>query len=190
MIENNKIAEGLIKGDKKTFDYIYNKYNQRIFCFALSFLKSKEDAYDIIHDVFIKIWESRATIKKEKNFESFIFTITRNTVLSLFRKRASEKEYLNHIGFITTSNSIGTEEASNYDFLEEKINYYISQLPPKRQKIFLLSRKSGLSNKKIAQQLNISEKTVEDHLSKALASLKKNMLHYRIYAQLFIAMFW
>lgn len=185
----NKMTSGLINDDKAIIDLIYNTYHKRIYTFAYSYLKIKDDALDVVHEVFMKLWESRHRIEPDTKIEAFVFTITRNTVLSIFRKKASEKKYMDHLANLTISHDFNTQNQLDYNFLKETIDDLIKDLPPKRQEVFLKSRKDGLSNKEIAQQLNISEKTVEDHITKALGFLRKKMDKIGIVGSLFFYLF-
>lgn len=185
----SKMTSGLINDDKAVIDLIYSTYHKRIYAFAFSYLKIKDDALDVVHEVFLKLWENRHRIEPDTKIEAFVFTITRNTVLSIFRKKASEKKYMDHLACVTISHDLNTQNQLDYTFLKETIDGLIKDLPPKRQEVFLKSRKDGLSNKEIAQQLNISEKTVEDHITKALGFLKKKMDKIGIIASLFYYLF-
>lgn len=171
-MENQKLSEGLRKGDKSVLDEVYSLYHKQIFAFALSYLKNKEDAYDIVQEVFINIWNHRADLKKDARIEPLIYTATKNAVISFFRKKSTEKKYLEYLGNATISNNLGAEELTDFGFLEEEYKTLTDQLPEKRKEVFILSRQKGLTNKEIAQQLDISEKTVENQLTKALAFFK------------------
>jgi RNA polymerase sigma-70 factor (ECF subfamily) len=139
----------------------------------LSYLKNEEDAYDVVQEVFFNVWNKRTNLKKDTRIEPFIFTTTKNAVISLFRKKATERKYLEYLGNAVISNNIGAEELVDFSFLEKEYETLISQLPEKRKEVFVLSRKYGLSNKDIAFRLKISEKTVENQLTKALAFFKE-----------------
>lgn len=186
---DSKITKGLINDDKTAIDLIYNTYHKRIYSFAYSYLKIKDDALDVVHEVFIKLWETRHKIEPDTKLEAFVFTITRNTVLSIFRKKASERKYLDHLASLTVNFDFSTQNTLDYEFLKETIDQLVENLPPKRKQVFLISRNEGLSNKEIAQRLKISEKTVEDHLTKALAFLRIKMDKMGLIASLFAHMF-
>lgn len=173
-MQQEKLFIELSKGNKRVLDEIYNRYHQKIFGFALSYLKNEDDAYDIVQEVFINLWNNRSSLKKYSRIEPFIFTATKNSVISLFRKKATERKYLEYLGNITIPNNIGTRELTDFSFLEEQYEALISKLPEKRKEIFILSRKKGLTNKEIANKLRISEKTVENQLTKALAFFKEH----------------
>lgn len=179
----------LKNGDKHVIDEIYEVFHLKIFRFSFSFLKNEEDAYDVVQEVFIKFWEKRFTLNGDGNLEAFIFTIAKNTVLSIFRKRATEQKYLDYLQQTVQTNSSGTKEQTDYFFLKQQYDKLIPGLPPKRKVIFLLSREKGLSNREIAKLEGISEKTVEDHLTKALAFFRKNISLFGIWAELFYFLF-
>lgn len=175
--KDSDMLTGLKDGNKVIIDKIYGVYHHRIYVFAKSILKMDDDAKDIVHDVFIKLWKKRHEIDENTEIEALLFTIARNTVLSLYRKRASENRYVDHI--ISENNhakgGLTTEEQVNCSFLEERINHLVEQLPQKRRSVYVLSRQDGLSNKEISQELGIAGKTVEDHITKALAFLRKHL---------------
>jgi len=191
MPENNdsKLIKGLIDDDKTVIDLIYNTYHKRIYAFAYSYLKVKDDALDVMHEVFMKLWENRHHLESDTNLEAFVFTITRNTVLSIFRKKATEKKYLAYLSSIVVQLDNNTQNSLDYTFLKESLGKLVENLPPKRKQVFLISRNEGLSNKEIAQRLEISEKTVEDHMTKALAFLRGKMKELGLVAYLFAALF-
>jgi RNA polymerase sigma-70 factor (ECF subfamily) len=189
-IQEKEFITGLKNNDKSTVDSLYKHFHSRIYAFAFSLMKVEEDAMDIVHEVFIKLWEKRKSLDDDTKIESLVFTITRNSVLSYFRKLSSQKKYYNQMISTTLQNDkSSTEEMINYDFLKEKVDSLILQLPPKSQKVFILSREKGLSNKEIAKELKIAEKTVEDHITRALVFLKKNLKEVGILGTLFWHLF-
>ncbi len=183
------MAERLRNDEASVIDDIFALYHKRIFRFSISYLKNDNDAYDIVQDVFIKVWENRLTLNPDTNFDAYIFTITKNALFSLFRKRLTEKKYLDYLSELTISNNHDTEKQTDYIFLQQKYEELVEKLPTKRKEIFLMSRKTGLSNKEIALRKGISEKTVEDHLSKSLAFLKKQFSNHGILMVLFYFLF-
>ena len=150
--QEETFAERLRMDDRRIIDEIYALYHYKIFRFSLAYLKNEEDAYDLVQEVFIKLWENRMVLNKDTHFDAFLFTIARNSVLSLFRKRITEQKYIDYLTVAATSNTQGTEEQTDYTFLKERYEQLIEKLPPKRQEIFKLSREKGLSNKEIATE--------------------------------------
>lgn len=189
MIESHQTyISGLKADDKAVIDKLYKKYHSRIYQFAKSYLKLTDEAADIVQEVFIKLWNSRESINDNTDLDALVFTITRNAVISVFRKKSNEKKYMDYLLAMSVSTDNHTSEMLDYRSLEGQLNDIINQLPEKRQQVFLLSRQQGLKNSEIAKQLNISEKTVEDHMTKALAFIRKRMEVYGVIGMLVVYM--
>lgn len=169
----------LQKGDNASFEYLYNSWSGKLYNFVMRI--SKGDNYlaeEIVQSVFIKVWENREFIDPEKSFGSYICTIAKNLLVNIYQHRMLEYLYQEK----TTSSEPAentTEKEVDYHLLDEYINSLIEQLPPARREIFILSRHKLLSNKEIAEKLNLSENTVESQMSKALSFLRSEMgKHY------------
>ncbi len=185
----DKLFKQFIEGDKNAINELYSQYSKRLYRFAFGYLKTESDAQDIVQEVFVRLWNNRDKLKKDSNIEAYIFTIAKNTIISVFRKKISEKEFLEDLKFKVVKNSSDTEVQVDYSILSEKVKSTIDQLPPQRKKIYLLSKEKGLTNQKIADELNISVKTVEDHITKARKFLKGNLKDYGFVALLFYELF-
>ncbi|WP_163325443.1 RNA polymerase sigma factor [Draconibacterium mangrovi] len=188
-MNNEKLINRFIDGDKTAINDLYAEYSPRLYRFAMAYLKSESEVLDIVQEVFVNVWMNRNKLKKDSNLDAYLFTVAKNTIVSVFRKKLSEKDYLEHLKNKSITNSIDTESQFNYNQLSNKLNDLIEQLPPQRKKIYQLSKEQGLANKTIAAELGISIKTVEDHLSKASKFIKKNLTEYGFLALLFIDLF-
>jgi RNA polymerase sigma-70 factor (ECF subfamily) len=188
-MDEDKRLKRLIAGDKTAVNELYDEYSAKLYHFAFGYLKSEPDALDIVQEVFVNFWNNRKNLKKGSNLDAYLFTIAKNTVISVFRKKLSEKEYLENLKFKVIDNSIDTESKVNYDLLAEKIQQLIGQLPPQRKRIYIMCKEKGYTNQSVADELNISLKTVEDHMAKARKFLKENLSEYGLLALLFIELF-
>ncbi len=188
-MNNEKLINRFISGDKTAINDLYAEYSPRLYRFAMAYLKSESEVLDIVQEVFVNVWVNRKKLKKDSNLDAYLFTVAKNTIVSVFRKKLSEKDYLEHLKNKSITNSIDTESQFNYNQLSDKLNDLVEQLPPQRKKIYQLSKEQGLANKTIAAELGISVKTVEDHLSKASKFIKKNLTEYGFLALLFIDLF-
>ncbi len=188
-MERNGLTKKIIDGDKNAINELYAHYSERLYRFAFGYLKSEPDALDIVQEVFVRLWNSRKNLKQNTNIEAFLFTIAKNTIISIFRKKLSEKEYLQNLKFSIVKNNSDTEKQVDYNILSEKVAQLIQQLPTQRQKIYVLSKEKGHTNQAIADELSISIKTVEDHMAKARKFLKKNLREYGMIAVLFFELF-
>lgn len=187
---NTELVKLLKKGDMVAFDAIYNQYCHKLYQFVFMFLKQKEDAEEIVQDVFIKIWESRGKIDIYASFESFLFTIAYNATMSLLRKRMSEtksREYLKSLQQFSSAEQVIDE--IQYKELKHKVESLLKQLTPRQEEIYRLSREEGLTHTEISQKLNISESTVNNHLVRTLKFLKSHLASDLITNILFICLF-
>lgn len=188
-LDDKLIINKLKEGDVLSFDNIFKKYNKKVYYFALSYLKNKEDAEDVVQEVFMNLWKCRDQINEYYVFSKYLFKITYNATCKKFRKQVSYKKQLEEVlqNFILEDNSTNLD--IEYNNLLETTNLLIEKLPSRQKYIFLLSIKEQLTNEQIAEQLNISKKTVENYLATAKASLKKSLFDGRILSILFFWLF-
>ena len=173
----------LQQGDEKAFDTIFWKYNPRVFHSIHSLLYDKILAEDLTQNVFLKIWERHQDIKPEEGFEAYLFTIARNMVYKETEKRLLSERFLDSIK--QTDADKHFEIDVDTDSLQEYIDELVEQLPSSRKKIYLMSKKQHLTNKEIAAQLSLSEKTVETQLYRALHFLRSKLANEIVALALF-----
>jgi RNA polymerase sigma-70 factor (family 1) len=159
-------------GDQQAFAKIFYHYTQRIYGFILSKTKSEELTEEIVQEVFIDIWEKRQMIKDVHNYESYIFTMAVNKTYRFLQNIASEEKLRSQVWASMQTFSNITNETLDLKYSEQLINEAIEQLSPQRKKVFVLSKKEGLSRHQIAEQLNVSVNTVDNQLREALISIK------------------
>lgn len=187
--ELNKLLKQIKVNDKDAINSIFLAYSKRLYNFAFAYLKTEGDSKDVVQDAFINLWNNRESLREDTNLEAYLFTITRNSVISIFRKKITEKEYLKHLRETAIFQYSENDEQYDYERLSMRIKNLVDQLPEQRKLIFKLSKEKGLSNKAIAEELNISVKTVEDHMTKARRFLKSQLTDYGIIALLFFDLF-
>lgn len=154
-------------GDLKAFDAFFEMYHSGVYNFCIHLGLNHEDAQETAQDVFIKVYNNREKLDASKNVQSYLLTITKNAVYDAFRIRMNRKaaeDYQIHL--LHAKND--TEELLAYSELEELIRNKLKQFPHKRRLIFELSRFEGLTNREIANEMGVSIKTVEAHISAAL----------------------
>lgn len=162
----------LTQNDESAFCELYVRYKDKLHYFCLYLLKSKEEANDIVQEIFIRIWESRSFINPDLSFSSFLYTMARNRIMNYFRDMDIDIK----VKEIIASQKITTEETAEsqiiYTEYQEILRTAIEQLPTQRQRIFNMSRIENMSHKEIAAELNISVNTVQEHISEALKFIK------------------
>lgn len=187
-ISDCELVEKLRRGDLEAFDQVFKKYGDRLFGFALSYLKSKEDAEGLVQDVFLKVWENRKNLKKESSLKSYLFTIAYHDMCKLFRKKQIHEKFLEERG--TAENmTVNMEEQLEYKAILEQVDQLIDKLPQKQRIIFTKSRKEGKSTKEIAVEMNLAPGTVDNQISAALKFLRKNLSGNNFALLLFFAVF-
>lgn len=184
------VFERLKKGDVLAFDAVYAKYCRRLFGFVLKYVKQKDDAEEIVQEVFVKIWESRHKIDVYASFDSFLFTIAYNSTISLLRKRVTEKKYIEFL--ISQQQEYIVDDSSvemQFNELNENVQLLLNELTPRQKEVFQLSRVEGLTHEEIAIKLNISTNTVKNHVVTALSFLRKRLDNKLLVNLLFISLF-
>lgn len=171
------LIERLNHGEKDAFNEIFYLFHRKIFLFCLKYHFSKEESEEVVQDVFLKLWLNKKNIDPSQNLQSYIYTIAKNLILNSLKRKAHQKAaYDYQINFkdiyTETENLIITKD------LEKLFEDAIQILPVKRREIFVLSRKEGLSNKEIAERLNISLKTVESQMRLSFQFLKGVLKKY------------
>lgn len=172
-MSNSELLNLLKEGDMLAFDAIYERYCKRIFAFVVRYVKSETDAEEIVQEVFLKIWENKNKIDVYSSFESYIFTISYNSTISLLRKRVTEKKYIDYLKNLQVAENVFelTDEVY-YAELNGQIQSLLSELTPRQKEIFLLSREEGLTHDEIAKKLGISSNTVKNHIVTTLNFLR------------------
>jgi RNA polymerase sigma-70 factor, ECF subfamily len=185
--ENDKEFSSLLKrGEKKAFVVLFENYSQKIFRFANAYLKCREDAEEVVQEVFIKIWERRGEIKEDLSLNSFLFTIAYNITLNIIRKRKNGvKAIAMHVQKSPKSHEHVEQELLDAEYAESA-RVAIAALPPQRRRIYTLSREHHLTYKEIGEQLHISPRTVEVHMLQALKDIRKHLVRLGISLLAFI----
>lgn len=167
-----KLTALLKKGDEKAFTEIYYRYGQRMIALAFNYCNDMDEAEEAVQEVFISLWERRDKVEINSLnaylATSIKFSIFKQLYKAKRRKELSDTHY-------TFNLSILDEEKIYAKFLQEYIDGIVETFPEKCRLVFQYSRKQQLSNKEIAEEMNISVKTVESHMSKALKILRKNL---------------
>lgn len=183
----SELVKALSKGEIKAFNELFQIYGNRIFRFALGYLKSEPDAEELVQDVFMKIWEKRSELKENLSFKAYIFTIAFNIIRKHFVKKALTTKYFEQ----QVIEDIDLTTIQNIDFQSTKkaIDHLVDQLPPRRKEVFIKSRYEGCSIKEIAEELGTSPKTVENQLGEALKFIREHLCKDDLAGILFFMLF-
>ncbi len=171
---NQSINSSLLKkGDPQTFKKAYHYFGDKIFAFAMSYLKNEAEAQEIVQEVFLKLWHNRQNIKEDTSLQSYLFTIAFNAVKKSFLKKSKEENYKHTVVDQLDQASENGDFEKQYQQVIEKLELFIEEMPERRQQIFIARKKQGKSQKEIAADMGISVKTVENQITEAMKYLKK-----------------
>ncbi len=171
----------LINNDHEAFCELYAKYKDRLLFFALKFVKSYEYAEDIYQDAFTIIWQSRRFLDPEKTFSSYLYTIVKNRLLNILRDIENDQKLKSHILANAIDYSDSTNQHVQINELNTILDKALKELTPRQRQIFEMSRNEQMTHKEIAEILNISVLTVQEHISIALKSIKHYLRQYPDY---------
>ena len=175
-ISDTELFHRIQKGDEKAFTIAYELYNKLIYVLSYRYLMDEERAKDVVQYVFVKLWEYRAELNIGISLKNFLFTMAKNYILNLIRNEntALEKQY-----------EIAQQVLGYEDDLVEKLErreqmslFYqaLAKLPEQKKRIRVMKIREEMSNKEIAERLNVSINTVKTHYAEALKLLRRELL--------------
>lgn len=164
--------------DHQWFRAVYDRHWRQVYAYCLHHTGSETVAEEILQEIFMSIWERRHTLDTNKPLEAYLIASAKYKVLDYFRAQAIRKKHLQSLNPIPDWDTT-TEETLAARELSEQVDLLVSAMPPQSQLVYQMSRKQGMTNRQIADTLVISEKTVEYHLTRALALLRRHLLPVR-----------
>lgn len=163
-----KITETLL-------EQIYKQSWRKLYYICYSRLQNTEQSMDIVQNVFRSVWEKRNDLQIDDNFEIYLVQAVKWQLSNYYRDKAIEEKSLQEFTIHQQTTSDETEAQFEYKVLCQQIKTLVDQLPDRCREVYKLSREEGLKNPQIAQKLLITEKTVENQLTKALSYLRINL---------------
>lgn len=160
-----------LEDDEAAFEELYDRYFRLLFNFAFSKVHDEFAAQEIVQELFVSVWQKRAQ-NEIVTCRPYLFAAVKKLIISFYRKEYTRQHHYNQWEkFHDDISGLATDQQAIIADLQNRYEEGLHLLPPKCREVFVLSRK-GLSNKEIAEQLTISEKTVEQHITKALRILR------------------
>ncbi|MDX2188938.1 MAG: RNA polymerase sigma-70 factor [Bacteroidota bacterium] len=175
-IEQNLLLQ-IAAGDEKAFEVIFRKYYGMMCNYAYRIVSSREEASEVVQDVFCRIWDHKSKIKNVQSIKAYLYRSVHNSCMNHLKKHQynmanMENMYHEKSELDTPVTKLGFEE------LQNKISMAIASLPEQCGNVFKLSRFEDLSYKEISSVMGISIKTVENHMGKALKLMRLNLAEY------------
>ncbi len=186
LLLDNTALNNLRTGNEKFFEKLFRDNYASLCGYAVRYIGDSDQAEEVVQDMFFNFWQKRESLDIQTSVEAYLFRSVRNACLNLLKHLKVSDKY-------RESNKISMQEQEKRadDIvvaleLEERIETAIEELPKERKRIFKMSRHEGLKYKEIAEQLNISIKTVEVQMGKALSHLREQLAEYLV---VFIVLF-
>lgn len=175
MEDEKDILRRMSGGDSDAFRLIFLKYAPRVEAFAMKMLKNIHEAQDVSQNIFTKLWMQRRDLAQVQSLNAYLFRMTRNAVLDICKHSRVRMQFESSARMDGQLLCDDAAERVDTAELARRIEAAVSKMPPRRYEIFRLSRECGKSNREIAETLNISPKSVENHITKALCNIKKEI---------------
>lgn len=163
--------------DREQFEQLFRSHFNYLCNYALQYVEGMDTAQEICQKVFISLWENRANIDPQQSVKSYLFTAVRNRCLNYIR---DNKKYRSQILDLDCGDFdlVGEEDHFAERELQQRIEEALRELPPKCRQVFEMSRFQAMKYREIAEELGVSQKTVEAHMSKAMKHLRERLQDY------------
>jgi RNA polymerase sigma-70 factor, ECF subfamily len=170
--------EALVAGDETAFEMIFRTYYQPLCNYAYTFLQDKEEAEEIVQGTFLSVWEKRDVLTIRTAVRPYLYAMVRNACLNVIKhEKIKQKHAVEEIALAPHSHDSVSHAVASSE-LEAKIQDAMEKLPEQCRLVFKLSRFEELKYAEIAEQLDISVKTVENHMGKALKIMREQLKDY------------
>jgi RNA polymerase sigma-70 factor (family 1) len=176
--QDEQLLPLLKDSDDAAFTEIYRRYWDRLYVVAMHRLADMDEARELVQDIFFHLWKRRHSLELQYSLNTYLSVAVKYEVLGRLAARERSQRYRKYISRIWQEATPDTENQVQFNELREQLAVLVNALPEKCRIVFQLSRDQGYSQKKIAAELGIAEKTVEAHLSAALRKLRAGLHHF------------
>jgi RNA polymerase sigma-70 factor (ECF subfamily) len=178
------LFESFKEGDETAFTYFYDKYFRRITSFSVQFIYDQDEAENLAQEAFLHLWQTRETVESINGIQSFLYTYAKSKCLNMIRHNKVKDKFKNDV-LNQKERELDIEILNSVQFdtlelteLERLIQESISDLPPKTREVFIKKRFENKKNAEIAEEMQVTLKAVEAHMTKALKILKTKLSDY------------
>ena len=177
-INEKDLIVRLKNGDQTAFELLFHFYYPGLVMYALQFTADKMEAEEIVQDFFVRFWQRHQQIIPSDTLKSYLFLSVKNGSLNFLKHKKIEEKYIRSMTELSTHHLVYDPDLYIASELQDKIKNAIDLLPEKCREIFIMSRMRGMKNEEIATELNLSKRTVETQISKALKVLRVELKDY------------
>ena len=165
-------------GDVTAFEMFFKTYYQPLCNYAYTFIQDRDEAEEIVQSAFLSVWEKKDSLDIKTSLKSYLYTMVRNTSLNVIKHEKIKQRYVGEALAVEERSHEGVAQAVLSSELEDRIQQAMEVLPEQCRLVFKLSRFEELKYAEIAEQLEISIKTVENHMGKALKIMREQLKDY------------
>jgi RNA polymerase sigma-70 factor (ECF subfamily) len=171
--QETALLHRLRDGDEKAFEYLFEGYKRPLYQFINGLVHSEDETEELMHDVFLKVWDNRETIQPDRPLAGFLHTVARNQAFNLLRQRASVRRLHTELPSRVSIPRNPVEDACVATEYEQLAQQAIAQLPPRRQAVYQLCTHEDKTYDEAGHLLGISRDAVKDHMVRA-----RRVLHH------------
>lgn len=173
--DDHNLINRIRSDDSAAFEELFKSYWEPLFAAALYRLKSRDLAQDVLQELFVEVWEKRRSLEIHTNVKGYLNQALKNRIINKIKSEAVRDKYEKMILDHYDVNNLATDYRVSEHFINNEIRKETEILPVRCREVFELSRVEQLSHKEIGEKLNISPKTVENHIGKALKILRPKL---------------
>jgi RNA polymerase sigma-70 factor (ECF subfamily) len=177
-INEKDLIVRLKNGDQTAFELLFHFYYPGLVMYAIQFTTDRMEAEEIVQDFFVRFWQRHQQIIPSDSLKSYLFLSVKNGSLNFLKHKKIEEKYIRSMTELSNNHLVYDPDLYIASELQDKIKNAIDLLPEKCREIFIMSRMRGLKNEEIAADLNLSKRTVETQISKALKVLRVELKDY------------
>lgn len=176
MYTDEQLLQQMADDNRQAFTMLYRRYWEDLFITAAKALRGKEEAADVVQDVFLSLWNRRNELHIQGSLAAYLHTSVRYKCIHYIEKNITRRDYLSQLAEADVINSSMSAETNlQLKDMQQTINKTVAGMPAKMQEVYKLSRHEHLSHKEIAEYLSISVETVKKHIQHALHLIRTNL---------------
>lgn len=165
-------------GDQTAFELLFHFYYPGLVIYSAQYLADQDEAEEVVQDFFLRLWQKHRHLFETESLKNYMFSSVRNGSLNVLKHKKIEEKYLKEMLDLSLRHLAYDPDLYVISELQEKIRSSIDGLPEQCRKIFIMNRIQGMTNEDIARELEISKRTVETQISKALKVLRIQLKGY------------
>lgn len=172
--DEKRVLELLGQGSEFAFIQLYDKYQKQIYLAALKFLDSREQAEEIVQEVFMDVWLRKEEISSVLNIKAFLYAMAKNLVYKTYRRQGYVQKASEEFARTALIENATEDMINSHDYEKLLLNA-VSSLSDTQRQIFLMAKEEGLSHKQIAEKLDLTVLSVKSHMKRALREIRLHM---------------